>query len=331
MSRQRRFAWTLHDPTPDDEIALKALKAKYIVYGREVCPRTGRPHLQGYIEIQNGKTFTAVKSYIGIPRIHLEPAKGTAKQNRTYCVKDNDFYENGIITKQGTRNDLKDIKEEIMNGTNVRTIIENCSSLQQIRVAEKLATYFEKPRNFKPTVKWYYGSTGTGKTRTAFEECEDPYVATASIKWWDGYDGHPEVIIDDFRKDWCKFHDLLKLLDRYEYRIEYKGGYRQMVAKTIIITCPYRPEDIYDTREDIGQLIRRIDEIKSFDKYNANNTQHQETPSSLSSSPWETHSLPPCASGTFSSAWSTGTPRNERTYKTLDNERCYHSPDISNG
>jgi hypothetical protein len=325
MGRIRRYTWTLHDPTPEDEAALKGLNVKYICYGRETCPKTGRPHLQGYLELKNAKTWTATKAFIGIERLHLLVSCGTAKQNRTYCVKDNDFYEAGDISKQGERNDLENIKAQIMGGMNVRTIIGECSSLQQIRVAEKLATYFEKPRDFKPTIKWYYGSTGTGKTRAAFEECEDPYVATGSIKWWDGYDGHPEVIIDDFRKDWCKFHELLKLLDRYEFRIEYKGGYRQMLAKTIIITCPYSPEDVYDTREDVGQLLRRIDEIKCFDKYNADNSQHEEASSPLPSSSWQDDLIQVSTPGAKRSTRITGTPRNERTYHPLDYFSKHHS------
>ena len=82
-----------------------------------------------------------------------------------------------------------------------------------------------------------------------------------NLKWWEGYDAHPNVLIDDFRKDFCTFHELLRILDRYPYRIEVKGTSRQLLAKRIIITCPYHPEIIYDTREDIGQLLRRITKI----------------------------------------------------------------------
>ena len=35
----------------------------------------------------------------------------------------------------------------------------------------------------------------------------------------------------------------------------------------MIITSAYPPQDIYESREDLEQLIRRIDEIKIFGKY----------------------------------------------------------------
>lgn len=86
-----------------------------------------------------------------------------------------------------------------------------------------------------------------------------------NLKWWEGYDAHENVIIDDFRKDSIQFSSLLRLLDRYAFRVETKGASRQLLAKNIIITCPESPEELFEhTREDIKQLLRRIDEIKEF-------------------------------------------------------------------
>jgi len=143
-------------------------------------------------------------------------------------------------------------------------IIDHVSNLQGIRTAEKLLVYKEPKRTWKPKVLWFCGASGTGKTKMAFELCPDAYMAMDTGQWWEGYDGHSEVIIDDMRKDFLKFHQLLKLLDRYPYRVEQKGSSRQFLAKTIIITSCYSPDQMYDTREDIYQLLRRIDKIKYF-------------------------------------------------------------------
>ena len=110
---------------------------------------------------------------------------------------------------------------------------------------------------------FFYGKTGSGKTRTAFEEFPKIYTPL-SYKWWEGYEGQTEVLIDDFRKDWCKFHELLKLLDRYPFKVEAKGSHHQLMATTIIITAPYPPQYMYDTREDIEQLLRRIRVVQEF-------------------------------------------------------------------
>jgi len=140
------------------------------------------------------------------------------------------------------------------------------TSFQAIQVAKEMLKYAEVKRTWKPDVRWYHGSTGSGKTRSAVEEFPNAWMSGRNLKWWEGYDAHPEVIIDDFRRDFCTFHELLRILDRYEYRVETKGGSRQLLAKVMIITCPWAPEVLYSTRssEDVSQLCRRIDNIRLF-------------------------------------------------------------------
>jgi len=110
-------------------------------------------------------------------------------------------------------------------------------------------------------VYWYYGPTGCGKSRAAFEEAGlEAYVKMPTNKWWDGYEGEENVIVDDYRADFCTFADLLRFFDRYPMRVEYKGGSTQFLAKNIWITTPYSPERTWEKQsaEKLDQLIRRI-------------------------------------------------------------------------
>ena len=62
-----------------------------------------------------------------------------------------------------------------------------------------------------------------------------------------------------------KFNHLLKLLDRYPFKAEVKGGSRWLDSKNIIITTNKHPKDTYNLpEEDIKQLLRRIDLIERF-------------------------------------------------------------------
>lgn len=67
----------------------------------------------------------------------------------------------------------------------------------------------------------------------------------STIKWWDGYNGQAVVIIDDFRYASVADHGglsyLLRILDRYDTKIEIKGGVRTFLAEYVIITCPFSP------------------------------------------------------------------------------------------
>lgn len=266
MARSRNFCFTINNYTQDDIERINNLECMYMAHSLEVGD-SGTPHIQGYLELHNASTITALSKKL--VRAHIEISKGSAEQNKAYCSKNNNttFTERGTPKQQGKRNDLKEIKEKLKSGTlKIREVVLETQNMQQIRHAEILLKYHEKKRDFKPTVKWYYGSTGSGKTRQAVEELgEDYYSVMRNVKWWEGYDGHEAVLIDDLRSNMINFVDLLVLLDRYAYRVETKGGSRQLLAKTIIITSPMSPVAMFSTSgENIQQLIRRIDEIKRF-------------------------------------------------------------------
>lgn len=127
-----------------------------------------------------------------------------------------------------------------------------------------------------PIVLWFYGATGTGKTRTAIEiatEANKLYWSNNNdLKWFDGYNGQEYAIIDDFRRNMCTFSFFLKLLDRYNLAVPIKGGFTCWKPKVIIITCPVcareswqyfdKDGEIQDW-DNIDQLLRRItDEIE---------------------------------------------------------------------
>jgi len=258
--KSRGFTFTLNNPTGEEVWNGKWI---YIIRGNEIAPTTGTPHIQGYVYYKSPVSFKSVKKQLPAGS-HIERAKGSPQQNFVYCSKDKEFTEEGERPQQGARTDLSGVKEIIQNGGGMRDVIEFTENYQALKGAELMLKYVEKARDFKPEVFWFWGETGTGKTREACELAPDAWLSARNLKWWEGYDAHEDVIIDDFRADFCTFHELLRILDRYEYRVEVKGGSRQLLAKRIFITCPYPPERTYASREDIGQLLRRIDHVQYF-------------------------------------------------------------------
>lgn len=239
-----------------------ALPCRYIIYGFEIG-KEGTEHLQGYVEFANVKRLSAVKKYLG--RAHWEIMQSTRENAAQYCKKDGAWCERGDWQAGGTgaRNDLDRIRRLAADG-NMRTVT-SVGSYQQIKVAEKFLEYNEEPRDWKPEVIWIYGATGTGKSRRARELLNDGdiYTKNDGTKWWQGYDAHEDVIIDDFRSSWWSLTEMLSLIDRYEKRVETKGSSRQFRARRIVITSAMSPNDCYrGVGEDIGQLLRRIDRIE---------------------------------------------------------------------
>ena len=89
---------------------------KYLVVGKEICPTTGKEHWQGYVELKNAKTFSAIKKLFKDNKLHLEERKGNALQASNYCKKDGKYIEFGELSSQGARSDLVALKDDILAG-----------------------------------------------------------------------------------------------------------------------------------------------------------------------------------------------------------------------
>lgn len=260
--KSRGWCFTVNNYDDNDIASIKALEheGQYVVCGQEVG-KEGTPHLQGYVYFKTQRHFTAVKKLIGA-RAHVECARADAAKNRTYCTKENTLFEFGEMPTQGKRNDIHTVREAIKEGQCLRDIAEIATSFQSVKGAQSLLTLLEPPRSWKPEVRWYFGQSGAGKTRAAYDWLGPELYQPTTLKWWDGYDGHEAVLIDDFRPRHCDFVFLLRLLDRYGMRVECKGGSRQFRPKRIAITSIQDPRNMtWLDDEPIEQLMRRIDDI----------------------------------------------------------------------
>lgn len=265
MSKVRGFCFTTFDFSQENLEKLAFLQSdvsvQYLIVGFENCPMTNKPHWQGYVYFKNKR---AVASSHKIIPGNVTPADGSPYQNYEYCSKSGNFHETGLRpVKTGRRTDLERIKELVKAGATREELWEASTSMQAFKFGLHGMEFFTQERQ-KPTVIWYWGPTGSGKTRTATEKYPQAWISGKNLRWWLGYNGESEVIIDDFRKDFCTFHELLRILDRYRYNVEVKGGHAQLRAEIIIITCPHPPELVYEGREDVNQLLRRIDCVVRF-------------------------------------------------------------------
>lgn len=113
------------------------------------------------------------------------------------------------------------------------------------RTLLKIAQDHEKPTPIVRDIIVYWGSTGVGKSRRAWEEAgPNAYPKDPMSKFWCGYDGEEHVVIDEFRGDISISH-VLRWGDRYPIRVEVKGSSRILLAKRIWITSNLSPEQWY--------------------------------------------------------------------------------------
>jgi len=264
--RARGLALTLFDYTDEDVERLKKIPTNYKIIGFEICPTTGRKHLQMFFYNKNKLSHNAFARIWN--EMHIEKMKenSTPLDNRVYCSKDCEYYEEGDCPIQGRRNDLKIVNEVLKKTGKIRDLIDVIHNVQQLKYAETVIKYIEPKRNWKPNTFWFWGKTGTGKSKTAYEMFPDLHRQGCQMfPWWEGYDAHENVLIDDVKECTLKLYSyLLEVLDRYECRIQVKGGSRQLLAKNIIITSSFNPAELFSHFDDATELLRRIDEVKEF-------------------------------------------------------------------
>lgn len=106
----------------------------------------------------------------------------------------------------------------------------------------------------------FWGPTGTGKSRKAWEDAGmDAYCKDPRTKWWCGYGSQKNVVIDEFRGAIDVSH-LLRWLDRYPVIVEKKGTAVPLVAETFWITSNLPPTSWYPDLdpETTAALLRRL-------------------------------------------------------------------------
>lgn len=255
-STVRRFCFTWNSYTNDDLEKCKAFFeafAKYGIVGKELAPTTGLPHLQGFCTLNKPMRFSAIKKHLH-NSIHIEKANGSDEQNQKYCSKTGDFYEKGSPSRQGSRTDLQSVVDDITTGKVCdRYALANNHPIAYIKYQRGLENYLKiiKPipvRDFKTDIFYYWGPPGTGKSRRALEEAQAVDANSIYYKprglWWDGYAQQTCVIIDDFY-GWIKYDEMLKIMDRYPYKVQIKGGFEEFTSKKIWITSNVDTDLLY--------------------------------------------------------------------------------------
>lgn len=269
MTKHRNYFITINNWSQEEYDLLWSEVTKYSIIAKEVGDECGTPHLHATLCYKNEVSWDNQKKKF--PRANIRPCNDV-KDSIAYCKKLKDWEEKGTAPKgQGKRSDLDEVRSQVRNGSNMRDIISVASNYQSLRSAELLYKYIEQPRRWKTRVIWIYGPTGTGKTHYAKELLKhsgypDYYEAMDTGRWFEKYDAHEGVLIDDMREDFMRYSAMLKFLDENGFTVEVKGGSRQFLAKMVVITCPFHPQVLYtNIGEDIKQLLRRIEAIYYID------------------------------------------------------------------
>lgn len=263
-TRNFRFVWNNY---PEDVSPLSFPECVYLIYGKEIAPTTGTPHLQGHIVFKNPRSVNGVRKLMKGCDVRVSDLPD---HNIEYCKKDGSVTESGVRPK--TQKQKGELGAEMYKKAfadakagNFDAIPEGIRFRYYRTIKEIHKDHMERPANLEDTCGvWYWGLAGSGKTTKAWAEAPLAYMKRTN-KWWDGYQGEETVIIDDVDPDHaCLRHHFKLWADKFAFIAETKGGSLFIRPKKVIITSQYEPDMIWTDTETRQAISRRfsIQEIK---------------------------------------------------------------------
>lgn len=262
MSKSRAYVFTLNNYTSEDEKYLQTvLQYQYLVYGREIAPQTGTPHLQGYVYFTNPRGFEAVRK---LRKWSIQVAKADALKNGEYTKKGDDWFEKGTrpLTQQEKgdceRNRYKRAYELALEGD--YCAIDSDILLRHYGTLKRIKAEFTKVFDLDvlPLCVYLWGATGVGKSRLARElSGTDAYRKEPMTKWFTGYSHQKVVWIDEVEPMPYELQSLYKrLCDHYVCPVESKGGNMDIRPEIMIFTSNHPPEKVFGQATE--PMLRRL-------------------------------------------------------------------------
>lgn len=255
-----------------DGPTVRWLDLKRITFGvcqLERAPTTGQLHYQGYIQLARKQRLTWLRRWLS-DKAHWEVARGTADENIAYCSKEDSRvqgpWRGGAAKQQGRENGLEAATDAVKEGMPLQEVAQTwpvvwvrhskglCDLRQRLQLKRDRRAFGPEG----PEVWVLYGSSGTGKSRFVAESWPDAFWKIPGEKWWDGYDEHETVVLDDFKVGELRLTDLQRLLDWNPLWVEVKGGAVPMLAKRYVITSNYHPSEWYPKADVHGTIMRRV-------------------------------------------------------------------------
>lgn len=258
--------WTPSESLLDDNL----IYAK----GQLELSDTNYLHWQFIISFKKKIRLNGIKKYFPSD-IHLEPTNSDAAHD--YVWKDDTSVPNTRfeIGKQLIRRNSEkdwDLIKELAKSSDLEQIPADIF-VQYYNNLKRISKDHLQPQPIIRTVNCYWGPTGTGKSRTAWDQASfNAYPKDPRTKFWDGYQQHNNVVIDEFRGDIDIAH-LLRWFDRYPVIVEIKGGATTLKAENIWITSNLNPREWYKECDEMTKqaLFRRMNIIYFPEIFNFNN------------------------------------------------------------
>lgn len=269
--RGKKWCFTqfnMHPPEFNDQTM------EYLCYGIEICPKTKKEHLQGFVFLKNRWDITRLKRDLD-PQAHYEGARGTVEHNIKYCSKDGKFTEHGERPAEQHEEGNKTHKRKwaaarrnaaVGNFGDIPDDIyckyrKNMHDINHYAQSQIYNSQERLPDGF-PVGIWIHGDSGVGKSylaRKLAEDIQEPFYEKNTTKWWCNYNSERVVIIDDIDYSGGKsLSNRLKIWgDVYPFMAELKGSSRKIRPLFVIVTSQYTVDELFEADPKLSQALNR--------------------------------------------------------------------------
>lgn len=299
--QHRKYLLTIQNPmdtgyTHDVIIdILSTLKIDYCCLSDEIAT-TGTPHTHVFIYRKTAIRAKTIRCKF--PGVHYDYCYGTCSENRDYVRKegkwtdtdkaetrvDGSFYEFGEMPDEKSEDnpDKADIIALVESGATTAEIIKSnpkfvfktndINILRETLLSEK---YLKEQRNVE--VVYLYGTTGSGKTRSIFEENEAADICRVTnygngmggIKF-DAYHGQSVLVFEEFNSQ-IPIYDMLNYIDRYPVNLPARYSDRVACYTKVYLTSNLPLDRQYvniqhEKPEVWKAFLRRINRVVYYDE-----------------------------------------------------------------
>ena len=263
MARRQGIIWML--TIPHHQFVPYQPPPCAFIKGQLECGAGGFLHWQLLVWFRSKQSLRAVRECFG--DVHAELSRSEAAEEYVWKedsrVAGTQFSLGVKPLNRANANDWEQIWQSAIAGdfssipADVR--IRSWFALRSIRAE------FVLPVGMERTCHVYWGPTGAGKSRRAWEESGlDAYPKDPRTKFWCGYRGHEHVVVDEFRGGIDIAH-ILRWLDRYPVRVEIKGSSVPLCATRLWFTSNTHPSQWWPDLDvaTLNAFYRRV-EIVDF-------------------------------------------------------------------